>query len=74
MHYVICLEENITAGQVTLIKPVSLASWTPAGYYCKKECYYLNINLVLDVLFFHKRYMFYVLSLTILCIHDRTRW
>lgn len=37
MPYVICLEENVTAGQVILIKPVSLVSQTPVGYYCKKN-------------------------------------
>lgn len=37
MRYVIRLEENATAGQVILIKPVSLVSRTPVGYYCEKN-------------------------------------
>lgn len=37
MHYVIWLEGNVTAGQVTLIKPVSVVSWTPVGYYYEKN-------------------------------------
>lgn len=37
MHYVIRLEETVTADKVILIKPVSLDSLTPVGYYCKKN-------------------------------------
>lgn len=31
------LEGNLTSGQVTLIKPVSVVSQTPVGYYCEKN-------------------------------------
>ena len=37
MRYVRWLEGNGTSDQVTLIKPVSVVSWTPVGYYCKKN-------------------------------------
>lgn len=37
MRYVTWLEGNPTAGQVTLMRPVSVVSWMPAGYYCEKN-------------------------------------
>lgn len=37
MYYVKWLEGNLTSDQVTLIKPVSVVSWTPAGYYWNKN-------------------------------------